>query len=367
MSEIDILAIDTDIYKKYQNKKINIDILQEKLQQLENYKISNVESKAYNIIVKLCDKIKNEIIKIKNDEELNFYISESIELINEYKKILKTPIKLNFTGKPMKNNKEKIRIISQYLDIAKKYIDIKFETSKETNTGSDEKEKIHCDNCKNKKNFEIIDNDIYICLDCFSQQIIFKHTSSYKDCDRINISSKYEYDRKIHFRDCINQYCGKQNSTVEQKVYDDLEREFEKHYLLIGNKNTPKQERFKNINKEHIMIFLKDLGYAKHYENLNLIHYNITGKKPDDITYLEDKLIADFDKLTELYDKMYKDIDRKNFINTQYCLFSLLQRHKHPCKQEDFSILKTIDRKTFHDEIMKKLFEVAGWNFKSLF
>ena len=60
----------------------------------------------------------------------------------------------------------------------------------------------------NKKLFDVIDNSVYICLLCGSQQEVILHTSSYKDIDRINISSKYTYDRKVHFRDCINQYQG---------------------------------------------------------------------------------------------------------------------------------------------------------------
>ncbi len=35
--------------------------------------------------------------------------------------------------------------------------------------------------------------------------------------------------------------------------------------------------------------------------------------------------MADFDKLTEQYDLLFKDIERKNFINTQYVLFQLLR------------------------------------------
>ena len=201
------------------------------------------------------------------------------------------------------------------------------------------------------------------CLICSVEQVVLKNVSSYRDINRINISSKYQYDRKIHFRDCINQYQGKQNSTVSQNVYDDLEEQFDKHHLLFGDKNSPKEVRFKNITKEHISIFLKELDYTKHYENINLIHYNITGKKPDDIGYIEDKLLDDFDVLTDIYDKTYKNIDRKNFINTQYVLYQLLLRHRHTCKKEDFSILKTIDRKTFHDDICKKLFCILGWNF----
>ena len=60
--------------------------------------------------------------------------------------------------------------------------------------------------------------------------------------------------------------------------------------------------------------------------------------------------------------KKFKHINRKNFINTQYVLFQLLRRHRHSCKKEEFIILKTIDRKFFHDEICKELFEELGWN-----
>ena len=146
-----------------------------------------------------------------------------------------------------------------------------------------------------------------------------------------------------------------------------MEKQFELHHLLIGHKDTPKKKRFENITKEHINIFLKELEYAKHYENINLIYYNITGNKPDDIGYLEDKLLEDFDVLTDVYDKLFKNINRKNFINTQYILFQLLNRHKHPCNPEDFTILKTIDRKTFHDDIFRVLAMHLGWNFTTTF
>lgn len=161
---------------------------------------------------------------------------------------------------------------------------------------------------------------------------------------------------------------GKQNSMIPQKIYDDLEKELYNHHLLQGTKDDPKEIRFANITKQHISMFMKVLSYTKHYENINLIHYNLTGKKPDNISYLESKLLIDFDILTDLYDKRYKNnISRKNFINTQYVLFQLLTRHKHPCKREDFTILKTVDRKKFHDDICKVLFEELGWNHTPYF
>ena len=78
----------------------------------------------------------------------------------------------------------------------------------------------------------------------------------------------------------------------------------------------------------------------------------------------------DFDILTNLYDKNFKNkpgFERKNFINTQYVLYQLLLKYKHVCKKEDFTILKTVDRKSFHDDITKTLFEELGWNMSPLF
>jgi len=117
-------------------------------------------------------------------------------------------------------------------------------------------------------------------------------------------------------------------------------------------------------------MFLKDTVNSKHYEDVILIYFNITGKKPNDISHLEPNLLDDFDVLTNLYDKKFKrdaKFDRKNFINTQYVLFQLLRRHKYMCKKQDFNILKTIDRKSFHDDICKELFEELGWNFTAIF
>lgn len=362
MSDLDILSVDSKIRKKFSDEKAKLSVYTEKLNEIrKSLTITNIRPRVRKSLEQTDKELSEIIYNINNDIGLNFYIVESISLLDEYKKILQAPMKMSFMGKPVKNNKKKQEIVNEYLKIAQKHIDIRVDIPEKKN-------KILCKNCPNKKNFEISDGNTYICLDCCAQQVILKNVSSYTDIDRINISSKYRYDRKVHFRDGINQYQGKQNSTIVQKVYNDLEDQFEKHHLLVGTKDTPKHIKFKNITKEHISIFLKELEYTKHYENINLIHYNFTEVKPDDIGYLEDKLLDDFDTLTDLYDKRVKpSIERKNFINTQYVLFELLTRHKHPCKLSDFCVLKTMDRKSFHDEICKELFEELGWNHTPIF
>jgi hypothetical protein len=191
---------------------------------------------------------------------------------------------------------------------------------------------------------------------------------SFKDINRVNLASKYLYDRITHFKDCINQFQGKQNCTIDKTVYDDLIHQFLLHDLIPPNyTDLPKGTAFKNITKEHIMLFLKDCKHTKHYEDVVLIHSHFTGIQPPDVTHLENQLLHDFDQLTALYDKKHKQQDRKNFINTQYVLYQLLKRHKFPCKKEDFNILKTIDRKFYHDDICKSLFEELHWNFNPTF
>lgn len=360
-NEINILSIDSKIVQNFKEENEMLPDYKIKLNDINKTIIlTNISNRVRDRLIKTKNELVEHIDNVENNTSLNFYISESAELLEKFKRILNFPMKDNFIGKRVKTNKEKDNIVKNYLDIANKYVNIELNYK-------DKKEKIICKNCDNKKDFDIHDDNIYICVICSAQQIIMKNFSSYRDIDRVNISSKYMYDRKIHFRDCINQYQGKQNSTINQIVYDSLEKQFELHHLLLGDSNSPKHIRFKNITKEHITVFLKELEYTKHYENTNLIHYNITGKKPDDIGYLEDKLLDDFDILTDLYDKNFKNIDRKNFINTQYVLFQLLLKHKHPCIKEDFTILKTIDRKTFHDEIMINLFTELSWSFIPLF
>jgi hypothetical protein len=355
MTDLDILSIDAKIRKNFEEETSKLFEHKEKLQEIEEtLKNENLRRRIRNSLEKAKDDLKIYVNDLSTQKQLHFYIMETLSFIEQYKEILKIPVKVSFIGKLIKNDKEKSEIIEGYIEAASKYVDIEFEKTKS--------QKVTCPNCLNKKEFDVIDGNTYICTKCYARQTVMKHNSSYTDIDRVNISSKYTYDRKVHFRDCINQYQGKQNSTIQQKIYDDLEIQFDRHHLLKGGKDTCKEIKFKDVTKNHVLIFLKELGYSKHYENVHLIHYNFTGIKPDDISYLEEQLLDDFDVLTDLYDKRFKHINRKNFINTQYVLFQLLRRHRHPCKKEEFIILKTIDRKFFHDEICKDLFEELGWN-----
>jgi len=328
-----------------------------------------------------------------------FYLLQVLPILEEYRSLSKQIHKIQFL-KPTESivdmdvNQEKIQnVIHSFLQIIQTY----FENEYIHNEWDKIRYGIHQkpqDFKKSSHKHEMFEDDHYtqsrplkrkcsLCQTDFDEfQIYDNHwicpcgfvsdtthsTNSYKDIDRINLTSKYMYDRRIHFRDCINQYQGKQNSKIDPDIYKELIQQLLSHGLIPENyEDIPKEIAFEQVTKEHILLFLKEIKQTKHYEDLILIHHQLTGQPIQDISHLESQLLNDFDILVETYDRLYKNSERKNFINTQYVLFQLLRRHKYPCKKEDFNMLKTIDRKYFHDTVCSELFAEIGWSFTALF
>ena len=210
ISDVDILDINNKILINFKTEEDKLLEYREKLKSIKkSLELKNIRLRVVDSLIKTEAELTKHIYDIENNISLNFYITETAFFLEKYKEILNSPLKVNFVGKTTKNNKEKNKLITQYLEIAGKYVIIDIDIETNDKPSLSDKEKIVCNTCQNKKEFEIIDNNIYICSLCSTQQIILKNISSYKDNDRVNISSKYMYDRKIHFRDCVNQYQGK--------------------------------------------------------------------------------------------------------------------------------------------------------------
>lgn len=362
---IDILSIDKKIKAHFENmysKKSNII---KKISEMNDLiQQGNVPKHCIDSIHSEIKQLEKNVYDIDSKIQLNFYLKETILLIESYKRLLNTPIKVSFMITNNQNkqcqlqNKHKQEIINEYIKIAKKYIDILDDEHQE-----DTQKNIKCNNCTNDVNL-IIDQNIYICVMCGSERELFLNVSSYKDMDRIHIMSKYTYNRKSHFKDCMKQYQAKQNCVIPDHIIEDIINELNKHHLLIGDHDTSNEIRYSNITKFHIMEFIKELGYSKQYENINLIYYIITNKKPSNISHLEEKLLQDFDIFSNYYDRVIKNKigNRKNFINIQYVLYQLLKKHNHKCDVKDFYILKSKEKIDFCDRVTKMCFQELGWN-----
>jgi hypothetical protein len=302
----------------------------------------------------------------------NFYLLDTIELIEEYKDTLKTPIKISFvsnnTSKQNQHTPEKTSIIQSYINKIKEYDQRIVQPVTSTNASSQEQKCMNCSSIFITESTEF--EGIMICLDCGSQETTLNLANSirinHNDSKRINICSKYSYDKKSHFLNCINQYQGRHKSGVDPEVIQAVEKELVKYNLVDTTKST-KALKYKNVTKEHILLFVKELRLTKCYGDINLIHHIITDYPLNDISHLTEKLLQDFDQFVQMHYKLFpNDTERKNF-NYQHLLYQLLMRHKYPCNPAEFNFLKTIDRKYYHDEICRTIFENLGWNYSSLF
>lgn len=364
--KFNIISINNIVLKQFEKEKKQKDEARKNIHEINSFLLeyNDTGQDLLNNLNKYRDSLFN-FLNDKNDKYL--YIAKTKLLINEYENILKIPI---LSQNINEYQKKKNKILYDYINIIKNLIKEKNWTEIPLLLNS--KETFSCQSCDNKdvNKFEIDEYNRKICLECATQQDTLNIGFTHKDYNRINMIGKFVYNRIIHFQDCIKQYQGKQNCKIPQKVYDDLDKKFKAYRLLIESEN--ESIKYSKITRDHINMFLKELKYTKHYENVNLIYFNITGKRFDDISYLEHLLIEDFKELVNLYDELHgkdkpEELDRKNFMNVQYILFQLLKKYEHPCKIEDFSILKTIDRKIFHDKICSKLFKKLNWNFTPTF
>ncbi len=370
-TDIDILQLDESVRKFY--KSGEEDLTKHRLRRdrlratLENTTLS---LSTRTVLEQECLALTALIDEIESKAILCFYDRDTSSILSEYRKLLARPIKMSFMGKSEHCDGQKIGLINAFITVLKQYYGPFGLPFAAVSLPSYEAKKKKCPSCDQPVLCDIIEGRTSICIHCGREEELFGTSSSYKDASRVNVSSKYTYERKIHFKDCMNQYQGKQNATIPDKCYEDIKSQLVFHCMLIGDESTPKEVRYAKVTKSHIFHFLKETGWTKHYEDVNLIFHNITGKKLDDISYLESKLLDDFDVLSNAYDKKYKQsykIERKSFINTQYVLFQLLRRHKHACREEDFNMLKTLDRKSFLDEVCSQLFQELGWNFTPIF
>lgn len=372
MNTIDIHSIHKAILNDYQSSSVT-EQQQEKKPWEELYKQlgKSISSDVISDLKSYCE---------MKDEKLayEYYLIAAIPILDEFSESKKKIQKISFFKKNNTNQgKEYMQLIERYIDCVNKYFPEKYEYHWKTHPTVQnviKKQKKNssstvCNYCQEpQENFVISDNNI-ICGCCGNvHDITNDNLISYKDIERVNIGSKYSYDRKVHFRECMKRYQGKQNCSIPQTLFDDITNQLKKYQLIPEEYETGREkEIFQDIHRQHILMILKDLGYSKYYEDITYIYHKITKKKIPDIGEYENILLNDFDKLLEIYDSQYKDIDRKNFINNQYVLYQLLRRHNYPVEKQNFTFLKTNDRKSYHDKVCGELFTKLNWNFRPLF
>jgi hypothetical protein len=325
-------------------------------------------------------------LKIEEYENLKYFSVDTSPLIERYHNLNKKIMVIPFFNTDKKYLKEhslhQQEIHQQFIQKLKEYTNLKnFEFMMKNYIFVPKSSPPPCI-CGNKSEF-IRDEDRAVCALCSTEQSLISNVSSFSDVGRVNMASKYTYNRKVHFRDCIIQYQGKQKTHIPEEIYTILETKLvEKRIIDNSLDDLPREKKYEKVTRAIILDLLKELeskDIKKFYDDIVLIHHTLTGQPCDNIEYLEDSLLDDFDKLTETYDNLYtnnedfkiddklqtnlKIVKRKNFINAQFVLYQLLKKHGHPCNEMDFLTLKTSERKKFHHTICKELFSILGWKY----
>ena len=192
-----------------------------------------------------------------------------------------------------------------------------------------------------------------ICKNCGKIYNELEETINYSDYSRVNITQRFHYEKRCHFRDTINQYQGKQNKYIPQKVFDDVRYMIHMHGLDINN-----------VTIKHIGMFLSETKNSKYYEDKQLIYSIITKKEKPDISKYEKKLFEDFEKLVEVFLKIKGE--RKNFLHAHYVLTQLLLRQGVKLPENSLNSLRTPARLREHDDIYQRCCDILGWNFNPL-
>jgi hypothetical protein len=379
-SSMDILELYARIKKFNDTEMASVDnyrnSLNEVVELLINAHKFNLRPRMVN---KLCAYKRNLEMLIQEHENLQYFDYEIQHILEKYhilnNKTMTIPF-FNVNKKILKDHQnQKEQIKKEFLDKLREYTSLRqFELMIRTYTTLPKSSPPPCV-CGNKTEF-IKDDDRAVCALCSAEQSLICNTSSFSDVGRVNMASKYTYNRKVHFRDCIIQYQGKQKTHIPEEIYTLLQTKLQhldqEGNSLINTQSSDKRKRYEKVSRALVLTMLKELDLKKFYDDIVLIHHTLTGQKCDNIEYLEDALLEDFDKLTETYDNLYtntvdasgdKPTKRKNFINAQFVLYQLLKKHGHPCNEMDFITLKTSERKRFHHTICKELFSILGWKY----
>lgn len=354
IEEHDILIIDRKIRQMLSEKISTLPELTEDLKKTlwiqNNGQVSQTFQAKRNAVF-----LRRRIRDLESTMELGFYILRTTEILEEYRQIVSSEKSQSFVVTkrdidPSAQRKEEL--CTAYFSIAKEYIDLSNFYQKPN--------KMKCPSCAGYDFTVSIDEDsIYICSNCHTEIELLDEAPSFKDANRVNLSSKYTYSKKGHFNEAIQRLMGTQNTDPE-KIRDVvliLKREMERHNLVAerGKKNS--------VTKDNLYMFLSEQSLSNHYGDINLLFYMITGEPCHDISHLVDVIREDFDKFEEGY-KAVQDPTRINSLNVDWKLYVLLVRRGYPCKKdEDFYILKTKDKEDEHITKTKEVFDYLGWDW----
>lgn len=361
-----ILECDRKIKAELKNTEQTISQMKEEYKKL----IDEPPPKTYVGVTARKERLKEIKKTIDSNDSKSIhktYVAASETIIQEFMKSMSRPTKINIlSGKKSVDSDIKI-LTKKFFSIAKSFfpsIEIKTE------------EQNGC-SCGNETDFidDITGNGL-ICNICgdkikqpSSEEISTDNLEINKEVNtRIHLSTKYRYDPKIHFRDAIRQKQGIQNKKIPPEIYTCLENKIKSHRNIYFSEGKTFNEKYKNVTSEHIKEFLTETKNTEYVEDANYFYRYYTGKKCQDLSSIEDTLLADFDIAVGIYDTLSSDIKegRKNFLESDFILYQFLRRLGIRVNKNDFEFPRTREILLKHEKIYEEICRIAQWNLEKI-
>ena len=276
------------------------------------------------------------ISDIEGGFELSWYLLRTSEMLQRYRSLLQSTRQTSFlleskTVDQESQVHERNALIFDYLRIAREYLDLENFIPKPTG--------LSCPACHGSEFTQ--DANAYTCKSCYVQIEIPDDSPSFKDTDRVNMTSRYIYTTRGHFNDAMNRFTATQNTSIDESVLATLREQLAQHGL-----DGPRK---KKVTKDHLYMFLSEQRLGEYYEDINLIYFLITREKPPDITHLRTELFEMHEDVEKAY-AVVRNSERTNSLNVNFKLYKLLQLLGFKCNKDDFYFLKTPTKQSEHEE-----------------
>lgn len=362
-NDLNINKIHDAIVLRFQHFESTLPELYEQIHHLEI--LTRYPGKTINDIKYINEDIQvisNKIDDYENKISYKEYISEVEPLLRRYNLVASNQSKgiIVFKKMSFENDevvKERLKIIKEFLDIAKNYI--KLDIIHKITI------RARCPGCNIEINNSFIDDEsgLCICPSCGYERESISHHSTYKDSQRVNIGNRNSYDDCENFRKALHRFQGKQNHHPPDKLYDQLDIYF-RNINKLYRENVLKQPLTEDGRKKHTsrqMMYeaLNETNNSAYYEDINLILHLYWGWALPDISNLEDRIMEDYITTQQIYNAI-PNKDRDASLNIQFRLFVHLKAVDYPCTKDDFKIQTSRDSLIFHNEMWKIMCEKSG-------
>lgn len=356
-NDYNLLDANATIVRKFELTRLQERLaLQQRLVEIERclqqMTLRIVERKS---LEKECEQIIDTMESCSESKEQT-YRNEVASILNRYQQ-LGPRVRIIRFGKntkditPAGQDRERVELIEQFLEIARKYIDVQV-TRVLPNDRS-------CTNCNLSGNELAVDDEGVSCCPRCGLERLFAYNCPVPIEELPSSRSEYE-DRKNLYK-ALMRYQGKQPNKLPQSLEGDLNEYFRSFNLPIGSdiRTLPLNPKGTRGNTSLQLMFraLSETGHAEHYENCNLICAQYWGWMLPDVSHLEDIIMSDYDATQAVYERMIRK--RKSSINTQFRLFKHLQARGHPCSLSDFKVVTTPDILAALEEMWREMVEGA--------